>query len=85
MQRKSIISLVLTVLVVGILSYFVSGLIFKVPAKNAKAPTIEAIDQNFPDVKNDPNYSSFLNAKALDPTQPVKIGNNANTKPFNSQ
>lgn len=82
MKRKGTLSLVLTVFLVGILSYIIAGFIFKVPAKNAKAPAVESINQNFPDVANDSSYASIFNDKALDPTQPVQIGNSNNSQPF---
>lgn len=79
---KTSLSLILTVAVVGILSYIFAGLIFKVPAKNAKAPSVESINQNFPDVAGDPAYSSIFSDKALDPTQIIQIGDNSNNQPF---
>lgn len=82
MKHKSTLSLVLTVLVVGILSYVMAGFVFKVPAKNAKAPVVESLNQNFPDVTGDPAYTSIFNNKALDPTQTVQIGNSNNNQPF---
>lgn len=82
MKHKNSWSLVLTIIVVGIVSYIVVGFIFKVPSKNAKAPVVEAINQNFPDVASDPAYTSIFNDKALDPTQPVQIGPSNNNRPF---
>jgi hypothetical protein len=45
-------------------------------------PVVEKIPSSLPDVKNDSNYNSFINSNALDPTQPVQIGNTQNKNPF---
>ncbi len=84
MQRKDILTLGLTAFVAAIFSFIAAGLIFNSPSKhNSTAPVVTAISPTFPDVKNDPNYNSFLNGQALDPTQPIQIGNNSNNTPFN--
>lgn len=82
MKRRGTLSLVLTTIVVGILSYIIAGFIFKMPTKNAKAPVIQSVNQSFPDVASDPTYTSIFNDKALDPTQTVQIGNSNNNQPF---
>jgi hypothetical protein len=48
-------------------------------------PVFQVISQSFPDFKNDPAYQLFLYQGALDPTQPIQIGNSQNSAPFNSQ
>ena len=85
MKKKRNFSLVFLALVVAIVSYIVSGIIFKSPIKNATAPLISPVDQSFPDVIGDPAYSSIFNDKALDPTQPVQIGGSSNKQPFTGQ
>ena len=82
MQRKDIITVVIIGLVAGFISMAVSNAIFKGDAKKVSAPVVEKIDRTFPDTVNDSTYNSFLNTQALDPTQPVQIGNNQNTAPF---
>lgn len=82
MKRRRTFSLVVVFILFAIVSYVVSGFVFRLPTKNAKAPTVESIGHNFPDVTSDPTYTSIFNAKALDPTQPVQIGGSSNNQPF---
>lgn len=82
MKRRRIFSLVVAMVIFGIVSYIVSGFIFRLPTKNAKAPVVESVNQNFPDVASDPTYTSIFNSNALDPTLPVQIGGSSNNQPF---
>jgi len=81
MKRKELIPLVGAALLCAIIAFILSMLVFKGPAKNTKVPTAEDVSTQFPDVKNDPKYSSIFNKNALDPAQPIKVDNN-NSKPF---
>jgi len=85
MKRTEMIRLVLIAIVAGLFSFVVSGALFSSPAKRtANVPVAQPLSTSFPDVTNDPNYSSFLNPNALDPTQPIQIGTGQqNTTPFN--
>lgn len=84
MKRKELVTLGVVVIFTGIISLIVAGMLFNSPAKrSAKVPVVPAISPSFPDVKNDPNYNFFLNEKALDPTQPIQIGDSPNNDPFN--
>ena len=82
MKQKNILSLVLVCAVAALISFFVAGKIFSPQKYSTKVPTIAKMDPTFPDVKNDPAYSSWLNPKALDLTVPVSIGTNQNKDPF---
>jgi hypothetical protein len=83
MQRKDKWTLIIVAVLTFFISFLVAKSIFNSPAKHSlKAPTVESIPASFPDVKNDSNYNTFLNNKALDPTQPVQIGNTQNQNPF---
>lgn len=68
--------------VAAIVSFLVASSVFKPPAGSTEVPVVQAIDPNFPDVKNDSQYSAFFNTKALDLTQPVQIGSQNNSGPF---
>lgn len=68
--------------VAAIASFVVANSVFKPPTGSTKVPVVTAIDPNFPDVKNDSKYNAIFNKRALDPTQPVQIGNQNNTVPF---
>lgn len=84
MKRKDLITLVFVAILSGIVSLVISNMFFGGAGnKKASAPIVEEIEPTFPDVANDSAYNSFLNTRALDPTQPVQIGNNQNTAPFN--
>ena len=82
MKRKEITVLVVVAVISGVVALVVSGFIFTGPNKRTKVPEAEAVSSTFPDIKNDPAYQSFFNNRALDPTQPIQIGNSKNTTPF---
>ncbi|MGH7157367.1 MAG: hypothetical protein ACREGG_04645 [Candidatus Saccharimonadales bacterium] len=87
MQRKELATVVTVAIASGLISLVIAGSLFNSPSqRTAKVPVVQAIQSSFPDVKNDPNYNFFLNESALDPTQPIQIGNSQNNTPFtNSQ
>jgi len=87
MKRKELITVVVVAIASGLLSLVIAGALFSSPSqRNSKVPLVQPISSTFPDVKNDPNYNFFLNPSALDPTQPIQIGNSQNNTPFtNSQ
>ena len=83
MKRNNRTLFIVVGTVAALLSLIISNHIFGSPAHHhLKAPTVETVSTAFPDIKNDSNYNAFLNSKALDPTQPVQIGNTQNTAPF---
>lgn len=82
MPQKQLLSIIGASLLAAVVSFIVAGTVFHGPDKNTKVPKVEAINPNFPDVKNDPAYRSFLNGNALDPTQPIQIGDTKNNTPF---
>ncbi|HCM51998.1 TPA: hypothetical protein DIS56_02590 [Candidatus Saccharibacteria bacterium] len=83
MRRREIILISSAAVIAAIIALTVSSMVFNAPSSRSKVPVVEAIKPSFPDVKNDPAYSTFLNRNALDPTQPIQIGNTKNTSPFN--
>lgn len=84
MKRKDLITIIFVAVLAGIISLMVSNMLFGSGSREkATAPAVEKIEPAFPDIVNDSAYNSFLNTRALDPTQPVQIGNNQNTAPFN--
>ena len=83
MRRSDKMMFIGVAIAAAVISLIVSSAIFGSPAKrNTKAPVVEAVPATFPDVKNDTTYNGFLNPNALDPTQPVQIGNSQNNAPF---
>jgi hypothetical protein len=85
-MKKSDLTLLISVAAASaLISFFVAGSVFNSPSKRTKVPVVQPLSSNFPDVKNDPAYQLFLYPGALDPTQPIQIGNSKNDAPFNSQ
>lgn len=82
MKQKDMVLIVFVAVMAAAFSFIVSGAIFKPQAGSTKVPVVTAIDPNFPDAKNDTQYSAIFNNQALDPTQPVQISNQNNTVPF---
>lgn len=82
MKAKDLALIAVFGLVAAVVSYVVASAVFKPPAGSTKVPEVSAIEPNFPDVKNDSSYNTIFNNQALDPTQPVQIGNQNNTVPF---
>jgi hypothetical protein len=83
MKRKEIATVIVVAVVAAVVSLVIAGALFNSPAKHtATAPNVQPISSTFPDVKNDPDYN-FFNNNALDPTQPIQIGNSSNNSPFN--
>ena len=82
MKSKDIAVIAVFGLIAAVVSYVVANSVFKPPAGSTKVPEVSAINPNFPDVRNDSNYNTIFNNKALDPTQPVQIGSQNNKVPF---
>ena len=75
-------ALVLVMAFIGaVVSLFVSNLLFASP-KNRKqtAEVVDSITANFPAPP-----SKYFNPEAVNPTQPVTIGNGTNPNPFSTQ
>ena len=83
MKRGDIIKVALVAGMSAVISLVIAAAIFNSPAQhNRRVPVVQPISTSFPDVANDPNYNTIFNSKALDPTQPIQIGNSQNTSPF---
>ncbi len=79
MKQKDIIIIMVTVFVSGVFSFFVSSKLFVVPKdQQAEVEVIEPITAEF--IEPDTRY---FNSNSVDPTQPIKIGENQNPQPFN--
>lgn len=80
MKQKDIILIGSVVFITAIVSYFASSALFGGAQKhNTKVEVVDVIDSNFPE-----SDKRYFNVNSVDPTQLIKIGNNDNTKPFNS-
>lgn len=83
MKQKDIALLIAVGFFTAIIAFFISTLVFKVPAnRSTKVPTAGSINATFPDIKNDPNYNMIFNTNALDPAVPLQVGSSPNTQPF---
>jgi len=82
MKSKDLALIALFGVIAAVISYVVSGMVFEPPVGSTTVPEVSAINPNFPDIKNDSAYNVIFNINALDPTQPVQIGNQNNNIPF---
>ena len=83
MKRGDIAKVSLVAGLAAIISFLIASSLFNSPAKhNLKVPVVQTINSSFPDVANDPTYNVIFNSNAIDPTQPVQIGNSQNPSPF---
>ena len=85
MKQKDYMTLGIIIFIATIFSVILSGKIFS-STKNhdLKAPEVQEISSQFPDIKNDPAYNTVFNNNALNPTQLIQIGTNQNPATFNS-
>ena len=81
MKQKDLALIIVIVAVSGVVSYFVSHLIF-VTSKSSKqqVEVVSPISTDFPTPDN-----KYFNNQSIDPTQQIKIGNNNNPDPFHGQ
>lgn len=82
MNKKDLPTLIGIAGLAGLVSFLIARTAFSPPAHRTQVPVVQAISSSFPDIKNDPIYQSFLYPGALDPTQPIKIGDTKNSVPF---
>lgn len=81
MKQKDIIIIIIAVFISGIFSYLLSSKLFAIPTdQQAEVEVIEPITAEF--TTPDPRY---FNDKSINPTQPIRIGDNQNDQPFNSE
>ncbi|MBI2592219.1 hypothetical protein HYW36_01960 [Candidatus Saccharibacteria bacterium] len=86
MNRKDLTALATVAALTGVISLIIASLFFSAPhQQSSKVPVVEPIGTSLPDIKNDPAYKYFLNTNALDPAQPVQIGNTQNNAPFSNR
>lgn len=80
MKQKDYALIVIIVIVSGVISYFVSGLLFGTPKnRQTEVEVVEKISTQFdrPDAR-------YFNQSSIDPTQNITIGNDQNPQPFQS-
>ncbi len=82
MKRKDLITIISAALLAGLISLIMAKIVFKSSAHHTPVPVAAPLTSNFPDVSNDPFYKTVFNNQALDPAQPIQIGNAQNSQPF---
>lgn len=79
MKQKDIALIAVIVIISGMLSFFVSHLLFA-PPKN-RQQKVEVVDLITTDFSLPSN--KYFNTQSIDPTQLILIGNSSNLTPFN--
>lgn len=80
MKQKDIALILVIVFVSGVVSFFVSNVIFTSPKnRQQQVEVVQPISSAFPQPS-----SQYFNNKAFDPTKLITIGQNATTDPFSS-
>ncbi len=81
MKQKDIAVIAMVIVLSGIVSLFVSRLLFASPKNlKTKVEVVEPITADFP--PPDPRY---FNDKSINPTQTITIGDGQNQQPFQSE
>ncbi len=78
MKQKDIALIIVIVFLSAVVSLFASKAIFTSPKnRQQEVEVVQPITSNFPQPD-----SSYFNSSAIDPTQLINVGQNANTNPF---
>lgn len=78
MRQKDIAVLILVAAISAMISFFVSGMLFGSPSdREEQVEEVQAISSSL-----DQADQRYFNDQAIDPTQPITIGPNANPAPF---
>jgi hypothetical protein len=79
MKQKDIALIIIIVFISGVVSFFVSNLLFASPDKrDQKVEKVEPITADFPTPDQ-----KYFNENSIDPTQLIQIGESTNPNPFN--
>lgn len=78
MKQKDVALIIVIVFLSAVVSLFASKAIFTSPKnRQQEVEVVQPITSNFPQPD-----SSYFNSSAIDPTQLINVGQNANTNPF---
>ncbi len=79
MKQKDLPIIIVVVFVSGVLSFFLSNMIFaSSSSRQQKVDVVQSISSSFPTPD-----TAYFNSNAVDPTQLIQVGTNNNTNPFN--
>ena len=79
MKQKDIALIIVIIFVSGVVSYIVSGMLFKNSSQSTTVQTVSVINPDFNVSQVNPEY---INSSSVDPTQLIQIGNSNNPNPF---
>jgi len=80
MRKKDLPVIIVIVIISAVISLLVSKAIFAPPKnRQQKVDVVQAITTDFPSPD-----SHYFNKNAIDPTQLITIGQNANSNPFSA-
>lgn len=80
MKQKDIALIIIVVFISGVISFFISHLLFGGPKnRQQQVEVVDAISTQF-NVPSD----KYFNKNSIDPTQLIQIGQNTNPAPFDS-
>lgn len=79
MKQKDIALIIVLAFISGIISFFVSNMLFASPKnRQQEVAKVDVITSDFPQPD-----SKYFNKDAIDPTQTIQIGDGSNPNPFN--
>ena len=80
MKQKDVALIIVIVFVSGIISFFVSHLVFTAPKdRQQKVEVVQPITTDFTSPSN-----KYFNNNSIDPTQTIQIGQGTNPSPFST-
>ena len=78
MKQKDIALIIIVVFISGVISFFVSNMLFASPEnRQTEVEVVDEITSTF--TKPDPRY---FNAESINPTQQIQIGGSGNPQPL---
>ena len=79
MKQKDLVVVIAAAFLSGVVAIVLSSLLISTPKnRSQKAEVVQPIVSDFPEPDK-----QYFNDKSLDPTQLIRIGDNANASPFN--
>lgn len=83
MKKKDLMVIIIVIFISGVFSLVISNYLFASP-KN-RQEEVEVVEPISADFKVPEKNDKYFNSEAIDPTLIIKIGDNNNQQPFNTQ
>lgn len=81
MKQKDVALIIVIAVFSGLISFFVTRVLFANPTDlKTEVEVVDPISAQFNETDK-----RYFNSKSINPTQPIKIGDENNTQPFQSQ